>query len=228
MDNYLLALMQLCDSNLPTGAFSHSYGLETYIQEGQVVNKQTFAEWLNIYIREQLVYTDGLACRLVYEALEADRNDDIWRLDRILMAQSLSREAREAAQRMGERMLKLVLSLYEAPVLAEYGRRVGARFCVGHPAIVFPLIAHHLGIPRSQAIVSYLFSTATSLVQNGVRGIPLGQTEGQQLIRDMQAAIWQAQEIIDSLDPEELGAVTPGIEVSQMRHERLHVRLFMS
>jgi urease accessory protein len=33
--------------------------------------------------------------------------------------------------------------------------------------------------------------------------------------------IWQ-------LTPEDLGAVVPGLEIAQMRHERLHVRLFMS
>ena len=73
MNNYLLALFQLCDSNFPTGAFSHSFGLETYIQENKVHDKDSFSKWLQMYISGQLVYTDGLACRLAYEALE--RND---------------------------------------------------------------------------------------------------------------------------------------------------------
>lgn len=31
-----LKLFQFCDSQFPTGAFSHSFGLETYIQRGDV------------------------------------------------------------------------------------------------------------------------------------------------------------------------------------------------
>ena len=42
MGNNMLSLFQLCDSNFPTGAFSHSYGLESYIQEDQVHDQATF------------------------------------------------------------------------------------------------------------------------------------------------------------------------------------------
>ena len=44
--NNILSLFQLCDSNFPTGAFSHSYGLESYIQEDKVHDQATFLEWL--------------------------------------------------------------------------------------------------------------------------------------------------------------------------------------
>ena len=70
----MLSLFQLCDSNFPTGAFSHSYGLESYIQENLVHDQATFAQWLHVYLNEQLVYSDGLATRLVYEALEEWRD----------------------------------------------------------------------------------------------------------------------------------------------------------
>ena len=43
MDNNILSLFQLCDSNFPTGAFSHSYGLESYIQEDHVHDQATFS-----------------------------------------------------------------------------------------------------------------------------------------------------------------------------------------
>ena len=34
--------------------------------------KLHFLKWLHVYLNEQLVYSDGLASRLVYEALEKD------------------------------------------------------------------------------------------------------------------------------------------------------------
>ncbi|WP_239615537.1 urease accessory protein UreF [Cohnella mopanensis] len=224
----LLSLLQLCDSNFPTGAFSHSFGLETYIQDDKVMSKQTFSEWLQVYLQEQLVYTDGLACRLTYEALEEGKLETIWALDRKICVQNQAAETREGNKRMAERMLYLGTELYSSPTLALYRERIRDKECWGHSSIVFAWITHHLKIPKSVAIISYLYASVASLIQNGVRAIPLGQTEGQRLFQELQAPLIHAVEQINGLDPEDLGITSPGLELSQMRHERLGYRLFMS
>ena len=79
-----------------------------------------------------------------------------------------------------------------------------------------------------EALAAYLFATVTSLTQNAVRAIPLGQNAGQRLLRkaarDVAAAVARA----GSLDLSDFGAVSPGLEISQMRHERQRARMFMS
>ncbi|MFM1654910.1 urease accessory protein UreF [Brevibacillus sp. B_LB10_24] len=228
MDEYLLPLLQLCDSNFPTGAFSHSFGLETYIQDDKVTDKQTFAQWLEVYIHGQLTHVDGLACRLAYEALEQKQVEKLWILDRLLHTQNMPREAREGSSRIGERMAELGVKLYPSSSLAVYLERMKAGQSKGHPAIVFAVIAHHLQIPGSLAVLSYLYSSTASLIQNGVRGIPLGQTDGQHLFQALHAHLLKAQNKIQRLDLGDFGAVSPGLELAQMRHERLNIRLFMS
>lgn len=228
MDSRLLSLLQLCDSNFPSGAFSHSFGLETYIQEEQVHSKSTFAEWLHAYLHKQLVYTDGLACRLVYEALQHDQIDAVWELDRIVTVQNIPREAREGSRRMGERMARLGSDVFAVPLLADYQKRIAAKLSFGHPAVAFAIIAHHLLIAKEETILSFLYSSVAALIQNGVRAIPLGQTDGQRLLLACQPHLQAATTLILDLDPDDLGVVAPGLEIAQMRHERLHVRLFMS
>lgn len=228
MDDKILALFQLCDSNFPTGAFSHSYGLESYIQDNSVHNLETFSQWLRVYIHEQLIYSDGLACCLVYQALEEEDFQKVWKLDRLLTVQNLARETREGCMKMGERMLELVLVLHEMPALLLYRKRITKKQSFGHPAIVFTMVAHHLGVSKSTTILFYLYSVVSSIVQNAVRGIPLGQTAGQKVIRDIQSILVENVQFIGQLDEEDFGIVSPGIELSQMRHERVNIRIFMS
>ncbi|MCJ8009774.1 urease accessory protein UreF [Lederbergia wuyishanensis] len=228
MDRNLLSLFQLCDSNFPTGAFSHSFGLETYIQNNHVKDEKSFLTWLNVYLNEQLIYCDGLACKVVYEALQKGDAELVWKMDRLLTVQNLPRETREGTQRIGERMLKLVKDLYPIPILSEYGDRVSKRQSFGHPSIVFTMIGHHLGIPNKTTTLFYLYSTIMSLVQNAVRAIPLGQTSGQKIIQQFQSSLVEATDKISNLTEDDFGIVSPGLELSQMNHERVNVRIFMS
>ena len=73
-----------------------------------------------------------------------------------------------------------------------------------------------------------MYSTVSSLVQNAVRAIPLGQTAGQKTIQEFQDDLMKATEKIQHLDEEDFGIVSPGLELSQMKHERVNIRIFMS
>ena len=228
MDRQLLSLLQLGDSNFPSGAFSHSFGLETYIQDESVHNKETFFEWIRIYLEKQLAYTDGLACLLTIDALEKKAIDEIWNLDRKLFVQNLPLETRQANRRIGERLIVIGIDLYSIPLLGDYLKKIRRNEAFGHPAIAFMIICDFLKIDRNQAILTFLYSTITTLVQNGVRGIPLGQTAGQRILLEIHPVLLGTVKRIEALDIDDFGAVAPGIEIAQMRHEKLHVRLFMS
>ena len=228
MTNSLLSLIQLCDSNFPSGAFSHSFGFETYIQRNQIYNTETFQEALRTYLDVQLTYTDGLACRLAYEYAAHDQFTEIMRVDHELYALALSKETREGTRRVGQRMLKLCLELFQGSYLEKYMSEVKAKKAYGHPAVVFALASLQLNITKEEAILSHLYASISSLIQNAVRGIPIGQTDGQKTLVLFQPLLQQALQHILQADQEEFGAVTPGLEIAQMQHEQLHVRLFMS
>ncbi|OCA85032.1 urease accessory protein UreF [Pseudobacillus wudalianchiensis] len=228
MDKNLLSLFQLCDSNFPTGAFSHSFGLESYIQSDVVRDQRTFFEWLQVYVHEQLIYTDGLACRLVYDALLREDLEQVWKMGRLLTVQNLPRETREGTNMIGDRMLKLSQSLYAFPLLALYRDQIKNKQSFAHPAIVFTMVAHGLEVPKPNAILYYLYSAVSSLVQNAVRAIPLGQTAGQVITHQFHSELQRAAEKIIQLPENDFGIVSPGLELAQMEHERVNIRIFMS
>lgn len=220
--SHQLALQQLTDSALPTGAFAHSLGFETYIERGLIHDADTFGVWLSAFIGQQLTYSDGMAIRLLYEG------HPVAELDHLLTAQLLPRQVRDAGITMGGRLLEIGTQVFPAPELAEYSDLVTSGRAAGHQPLAFAVVARSLGVPLAEALPAYLFAAVTSLTQNAVRAVPLGQNAGQRLLGRAADDVAAAAERIGLLAPDDFGAMTPGLEISQMRHERQRARMFMS
>ena len=242
-----LPLAQLCDSALPTGAFSHSFGLETYICEGVVDGEASFVSWLRALVSTQLTFSEGLGLRLAFEAVVADDWEAIAHLDELLVAQAVPIQVRRAGVTMGRRMLTIarlalegtdggrLLSRYAALIdtgvtgnAGDTGGTKGSGGCRSHPAIVLAIAGYALEAPPAAVAAAYLQSSVISLTQNAVRAIPLGQDAGQRAIASVRGDVRAAVRRIGDLDETDLGAAAPGIEISQMRHERQRARMFMS
>lgn len=228
MTNNILSLFQLCDSNFPNGGFTQSFGFETYIDEERIHNSETFGQWLDIYLKDQLVTTDGLGIRMAYEAIQENDLDRLWHLDRLLTVQNLARESREGSEQMGSALVNISAEIYDSPLIATYQKRIKEKTSNGHPAIVYAIIGEHLKISKRETIVFYLYSTMVNFVQNAVRAIPLGQTDGQRLLASVLPKLHAATAKILSLDEIEFGTIAPGLELAQMQHERITARMFMS
>lgn len=226
--NKLFYFLQLCDSQFPSGAFSHSFGIETYIQKGVIHDTKSFEEVLKAYVLTQLCYTDGLAGRIAYEASQQKDENKLLKLDQELYALSLSKESREGVKRIGQQMTKLLVTLYSSERLNWYQQLIRKKEANGHPAIAFALVCHYLEAGLMEALQCYLFSSVTAMVHNGVRGIPIGQTDGQKLLISIQPYLQDTIQKILELKEEDLGAASPALELAQMQHESLSVRMFMS
>jgi urease accessory protein len=222
VSGYQLALQQLVDSALPTGAFAHSFGFETYVDSGVVCDEASFGDWLSAFISQQLSYSDGLAIRFLFEGA------DVVDLDALLSASLLPRQVREASVKMGLRLLEIGGEVFPSAELGLYRDLVTSGRAAGHQPLAFAVVARSLGVPLPEALAAYLFATVTSLTQNAVRAIPLGQNAGQRLLRQAADDVAAAVERIPHLAPDDFGAVSPGLEISQMRHERQRARMFMS
>jgi urease accessory protein len=146
----------------------------------------------------------------------------------VLTAQLLPRQVREASITMGGRLLEIGGQVFPSPGLAEYSDLVSTGRAAGHQPLAFAVVARSLGVPLAEALAAYLFAAVTSLTQNAVRAIPLGQNAGQRLLGRAADDVAAAVERIGHLTPDDFGAMTPGLEISQMRHERQRARMFMS
>ncbi len=213
MINPLSLLMQLSDSALPTGGFSHSLGLEQYLSRGEVHDEETFSRWLHMFVTSQLTDTDALLIRLLYEG------EDEAELADLVLALTMPAQVRAADVAMAKRLRAIGQdALGVPPSDVEHA----------HPAWEFARITRHFGVPAEDAIRAHLTGTVGTLVQNAVRGIPIGQAAGQRVLTAAHQWIDRACREVHLLELRDLGVTAPGLEIAQMQHERLRQRMFMS
>ncbi|WP_080791730.1 urease accessory protein UreF [Corynebacterium pacaense] len=220
-----LAAMQLLDSALPTGAFSHSFGFESYLASGDFDDADGFSAWLAAFISSQLTFTDALAIRMIHAA---GTYAEVLDLDHRIMALTSPRQIRQASMTIGRRLLTIGVRVRPGPWAIRLHGDAEAGTAFGHQAVAWGVLSRELGLGEEQAVAQHLYATVISLTQNAVRAVPLGQNAGQRAIAGARGAVLAAVERSRDLDPDDLGATVPGLEIAQMRHERQHARLFMS
>ncbi len=224
----VLRVIQICDSNFPIGSFNHSYGMESYLRNNMITDAESLNEYLHVFLNNVFIYSDGLAVRMLYEYLDKNEFEKILELDRMLTVQAIAKETRNGSKLIAGRMIKLFLDLYHSDILKEYEEKIKSKQAYGHPAIVFGLLMYSLNLSQEEAISFHMYSTISTLIQNGVRAIPLGQKDGQIILKKCSENFKVLYEKIKNLDYSFFGASTPGIELAQINHEVLEFRLFMS
>jgi urease accessory protein len=225
----LLSLMQLVSPGLPVGAFSYSEGLEALVEQGRLQQGSDVLSWLQQELERGAIRLEGVVLLRCYQALaEADpqalgcwntwlsalRDSEEIRLQNWQMGRSLARLLPQIATTSEERMA------FERGI-AELGEPLNF-------VAVFALAAYEWEIAPDLALLGYLQSWLSNLVSAAVRLVPLGQTEGQFLLRQVQGALVAAVEAIQQLPDTDLWCLSWGPTLAAMAHETQYSRLFRS
>ena len=224
-DESLLALLQFTDSFFPTGAFAHSFGLETYVQDGKAHNLESLESFLRAALHHGIRNGDALAVGLAYKAPSIEQVMD---LDQRLTALKVARELREGSVKIGKQFLRNAATLVGNKMLDDYAKRVRLGECAGHHAIAYGLVASAAAVDLRSTLLGYLHACVASQVSAAVRLIPLKPSDAQRVIQRLRADLLEIARFAETAGMDELGGFTPGLDIQSMRHERLYSRLFIS
>ena len=218
-------LLQLADSAFPSGAFSHSFGLETAILERGVTDAAAVRGWIADYLECSLATLDARALVLGMRGTAC-----VDELDRVLAVSVFAADVRAANRRLARATLEayLAMGLRDAGIAA-YRDAILAGRAQGAHAVACMLGYRAIGAAVEDAACAYLSAAAAALAAVAARAVPLGQ-------RDIGALLWSLREPLEdvarsacaaeSLD--DLSSSAWQCEIDAMRHAGLDARLFAS
>lgn len=228
MNQSVLSLLHLSDPMLPIGGFSHSAGLETYVQQQVVTNSETAQSFIKEMLSKNLAYTDAAILSLVYDATAQKDIAIVLRLDEECSAAKLPAEIRMASKKLGIRLLKIFETLTENAFAQAYGVHLKNNLAEGNHCVVFGMFAQILGINKHQALEGYFYNAAAGFVTNCVKLIPLGQQHGQEILFSLMPLIRELAEGAMTPNRDLIGFCCSGFDIRSMQHEHLYSRLYMS
>jgi len=219
-DTALLRLMQLSSVSLPVGGYAFSQGLEFAIERGWIRNSQQVSEWLEQQLLYAVAQTDLPLLRLAMTAAEAQQQKQLQHCNDLALACRETRELRLTDSAMGEAMNRLMVSLAVPQPLPSSG---GLSFVV-----LFGIAAQHWQIGYPTAALGFLWSWLENQVAAATKLVPLGQTQAQQLLGELQPLLPEAISRAEQVEEDEIGSGLQGLAIASAGHETQYSRLFRS
>ena len=229
IDENIFLLFQINDSLFPIGAYSHSYGLETYIQKELVKDVDTAFDYIRCCLKTNVLYTELLSIWLAYDYAKENNLEEIIKLEEIINASKIPKEIRSASQKLGSRFIKTLESVNVKAKSDIFNNYIKDNRQIQHThSVAYGVFCAAVGIEKMKAVEGFLYSYTSATVTTCVKTIPLSQTQGQQLLYKSYKVFEEVLNILPSLSLRELCLSTPGFDIRCMQHETLYSRLYMS
>ena len=217
-----MRLMQLTSPSLPVGAFAYSGGLESAVEIGLLHDLDSSRLWIGNIMQEGLARLDVPLFYRLYEAWEANDEDQLKLLNSQLFAQRETSELQAEDAHMGGALSRLLGDL-DMPETKLWTRAERVSFTT-----MFALASVKWQIEIDQAATGLLWSWLENQVAAAIKLVPLGQTDGQRLIGELlleiPALLAQSRQLSDS----EIGSCLPMLAILSAQHETQYSRLFRS
>lgn len=224
-----LRLLQLGDSALPIGGYSHSWGLEAAAGRGLVRDAAGLERWVRRWLQDVVGPGEGVvvgaACRAAAEGDWAT----VGRANDLLTVSLTPPTLRHASRDLGEQLLALAETWAWAATSAAMLRRTAGAAGLGwHHGPVFAALAAAAHATPADAVAVYLHQAALGAIGAGVRAASVGHTHGQQVLTRLHEGLAILAGAVAERDLDSAGSFCPAYEELCHAQSRLYTRLFRS
>ncbi|WP_366508974.1 urease accessory protein UreF [uncultured Paraglaciecola sp.] len=218
-------LLQLCSANLPVGGFSFSQGLEYAVEMGWINNPKSTKEWIEFNLSQSITCTDLALLNRLQKALVEDDFSSFHKWNQHALACRESNELYLADVAMGKALMRLLKDIksIDSQKYVQLIREKEISF-----VSAFALSAYLFGLELSAMQSGFCWAFIDNQVAAATKLVPLGQTQGQNLLFELTEQVESAIEKANQVEDENIGASLPRLAMASAWHETQYTRLFRS
>jgi urease accessory protein len=226
----LLRMQSWLSPAFPTGSYSYSHGIEWAVEAGHIHDRESLVDWLEADLRFGSGRNEAI---FFIEAWRSATYDDCEKLLEVAELAAAFRSTSEFALETSQQATACLATLRRvwpdplieslSALLSDLDLKIAPVF-----SVVLGVRAARQDIPATLALPAFLQSYLANLVTAGVRLIPLGQTDGQLGIADLEPAVLAVAAQAEQATIHDLGSAAFMVDLASASHETQYTRLFRS
>jgi len=214
----LLRLMAWLSPAFPVGGFAWSGGLERAVHDRLVSDAAGLTDWIFTILARGSLWNDAvLFCEAWRQVEDAEALASVSELG-LALAGSAERHAETLS--LGKAFVTGAAA-WPHPVFGRLPEELPFPVAVG-------VVAAAHDVPVDKALAAYLHAAVSQWISAAIRLGVCGQADGVKVLAGTEAAIGAISAKAAGLTLDDLGTATVQAEISSLRHEVQHSRLFRS
>lgn len=224
-----LSVMQLSDSFFPTGIFATSNGLEFLFKEKKIQGMTDLIEIIETSINQQIGPSDCVALANVIDDANKNNFDKVIEADNIVFATKPIKEIRNASVRSGVQLIKCVSEFVnDNKILNQYRDDITKNKAHGVYPVAFAVCCNALEIKKEKSMAMMLYGFTVGIVGAALRLGLINHFEGQKIIHSLKPIISQTIKEYSNKSLLEMWQFAPQVDITQMSHEKMDSKMFIT
>ena len=224
----LLRLQSWLSPAFPIGSYSYSHGLEWAVEAGDVYDQKSLVDWLGADLRHGSGRNDAIFFRAAWRCTVEDDRAKLLEIAELAAAFRGTSEFVLEASQQATSCLGMLRQVWPDLAIDWLSEILRERWIQPSLSVVLGVRSAREGIPASLALPAFLQSYVANLITAGVRLIPLGQTDGQLAIAELEESVLAASSHAEDDTIDDLGSAALMVDLASAAHETQYTRLFRS
>jgi urease accessory protein len=221
----LYRLMTWLSPSFPVGAFSYSSGIEWAVEAGDITDAASLHSWLAAVLTDGAGFCDAVLLAQTHSAVTAHDDARLRETAELAAALVPSRERQLETTTQGRAFIEIARSAWHCDGLDQVIAACGGT--IVYPVAVGLVSAAH-GIALEPSLHAFLHAVVSNWISAGSRLIPLGQTDSQRVLAQLEPSVAATANRAIAATPDDLGSATFRADLASLRHETQYTRLFRS